>query len=422
MESNVLTPGDIEAYRSNPVRYFKTARSRRHAILDAFCGPVDTFVFKRQDCSNSICLGDWKELMISNISACMQRDEFGRAAQVMWFFQIPYFKIGILVDTIQFPLFMQSFEFGCFPCGLDIKPRNEAEEWCHGRVGPNLVRRMTCTDFSVPDAVFDFLLRELTWRNSTTKKVSDIVNAMDYSDTNADRRAQVLAQLSQWRFKLSDDESSARPYIFLMAKAPDAPRPVWSRSRHLQLATESFKKETFTILLMRKWRSIEFPLHKDLVDILLGHIFDLHVADSVNLLGQFERLYAEVVGWRASERERFYLKQGIHVRHTPHYNPNASLDRRSDAVYLKLGISIGSEKMNGYAEDLRRGLCRQAFPNETVDATFRGNAIIEYCKLHKIALFDVLKRRVILKSDQITAELSHEDGEILSDSDEEYYP
>jgi hypothetical protein len=423
MELAPLTPEDIERCRTNPFLFVDNPYARRNAILDQFCGPMETFVFKRQDCSDSPNVEEaYANRIESHISNYMRHGLWRRAAQLMWFFKVAYFKIGILVDCNQFPPFIEAFEFNCFPVDLTVGCYNAAEEWCQGLVGPRLVRRVTCTSIPVPDEVFELVLAKLNCRNMTTREAYDIVDAMEYHDTNPDRKQKVSTLLAQWRFKLSDDEFSARPYSFLMAKDQDLSKPVWSRSWHLQLATDSFKKETFTILLMRRWRPTEFPLHKDLVNILLAQIFDLHVADSVNLLAEFDRVYAKVSGWRKGVCERFYLKHGIHVRHTPHYNPNASLDRRSDAVYLKLGIPIGSEKMNGYAEDLRRGLCRQAFPNETVDTTFRGNAIIEYCKVHDIELFDVLKRRVILKSDQITAELTHEDGEILSDSDEEYYP
>lgn len=417
MELDPLTPEDIEECRTNPVLYLNSSYSRRNAILDQFCGPVDAFVFKRQDCSDSPNVGKSKTHIENHISNYMHHGLWRRAAQIMWFFKVPYFKIGILVDCNQFPLFIQAFEFSCFPVDLTVGSRNASEEWCHGLVGPRLVRRVTCTSIPVPDAVFELVLEKLNCRNITTREAYDIVNAMEYHDTNPDRKQKVSTLLAQWRFKLSDDEFSARPYSFLMTKDQDVPKPVWLRSRHLQLATDSFKRETFTILLMRRWRPTEFPLHKDLVDILLAQIFDLHVADCVNLLAEFDRVYANVSGWRKGERERFYLKHGIHVQHTQHCRYNASLDRLGDAVYLKLGIPIGSEKMNGYAEDLRRGLCRHAFPNETVDNTFRANAIIEYCKVHNIELFDVLKRRVILLSDQITASLSHEDGEVLSDSD-----
>lgn len=57
------------------------------------------------------------------------------------------------------------------------------------------------------------------------------------------------------------------------------PRVRWSRQKHRNLTSPQLRDQTFTILCMQKHRSVEFPLHKDLIDTLIRILFDLELQE-----------------------------------------------------------------------------------------------------------------------------------------------
>jgi len=53
-------------------------------------------------------------------------------------------------------------------------------------------------------------------------------------------------------------------------------KPKWSRALH-HTFDKPFRQQTKTILLMRQHRSAQFPMPKDLIPLLLSHLFDAHI-------------------------------------------------------------------------------------------------------------------------------------------------
>ncbi len=170
---------------------------------------------------------------------------------------------------------------------------------------------------------------------------------------------------------------------------------------------------------MRKFRCANFPLHKDLIDLLLGKLFESHLDDAEKLVAEIKETYEKVSSWRVGQKSRFRLKHGVPSTYTT--GEFVIADRIADAVHLSFGIPIEEDRRKIYHENLCLDLCSATFPKEHKKNGFcasdRGKWIIDYCKMHDIDLFDIMKRRIILKVDG--DEMSHYPGNIRDDSDDE---
>jgi hypothetical protein len=424
MDVSKLSRKYIKKCRLDPALFYANESPQRSLMLDRFYEQSADFVLKRRDCTGTPFFGIHGPLIYSDIDGYLALGLWYRAAQVMDFFKVPHFRMTQFMNSDKLIAMMAVFEFGCFDPQFcrGARIENAMGEWCHGRIGQFLIRIVTMPLLNTPDWLFESILAKLATQNYTTYDASDIINELKPDPVNYDRRAKIVAILAQKRFALSEDESRTTPYLYLMRANFPIPKPLWTRTRHLQLANSNFREETRTILLMRKWRFDNFPLHKDLVDTLLLKLFELHLDDAEKLLAEIKETYEKVSTWRVGQKSRFCLKQGVPSTYTT--GEFVIADRIADAVHLSFGIPIDASRYKIYQENLRLDLCRAAFLKEPHNGQFyvsdRGKWIVDYCKMHDIDLFDIMKRRIILKVDANGDAMTHYPGITNDDSDEEW--
>jgi len=64
-------------------------------------------------------------------------------------------------------------------------------------------------------------------------------------------------------------------YHYLFQSGLTTARPKWRRADHWR-CDPLFRQAVLTVLLMVRFRRLEFNVHRDLVDLLVAHLFDLH--------------------------------------------------------------------------------------------------------------------------------------------------
>ncbi len=129
--------------------------------------------------------------------------------------------------------------------------------------------------------------------------------------------------------------------------------PEWSRKNHLKLATPEFKAKVLTVLCMRRFCPENFPLHKDLIDMILSKIFVFHVKN-MSVECETEKLLETTLNsWDLEKKTRFGFEWEI-----PHDSSTRKLALKStrDAIFVSLGGRLPDTLMADYLAKFKRAL------------------------------------------------------------------
>jgi hypothetical protein len=231
---------------------------------------------------------DWSDSIRGEIYELIygsfQEHQYSLMAMLMQFFSIKSFSLGRIPINEHFKEFRRVFPFGCFSRDLDsvVYPFPEdrdssAQEWAFGVIGYNCINECIAEAFT--DDEFEFICSKLQEEKYTTTSVQKMLRAIVYC-FNLPRTARMLEILSQKYLVVESPKPPLTPYAYLLKGYETSrmiPNPRWSRSAHHQVGFPQFTQEVRTIILMQKFRRDEFPLHKDLIDMLILKVFESHL-------------------------------------------------------------------------------------------------------------------------------------------------
>lgn len=367
-----------EWFRLNPSEFITLPVHEKLAHLDKICG-LGKFVFKfdeslpadnhydraKRDCvSNALVAGDW------NI-----------AAKTMFFFRMRVHPFGNFNNDASLLNFIEHFPFGCmfvaFEKSLYVNAYNLACWWCSGRMDIPLVHEII---FNINDVMFQHVLNELSkMKYKRCDLVTMICNLKNFAFSDgtklvdpksrrgerpAIRMSFLLDVLSQLITVPTGHHYDEIVYPCMMVysydkevykKAVPMKRPVWNRQRHLQLKDPVFQAAVMTILLMQKFRQVDFPLAKDLLTMIIGFTFDAHV---VWMEENMRKRAMEIECWKMKYRYEEEMVFDIAL--------NLGIPLQSDAIViynwskimadlhdLNRGVQIPGERVSKYRTIIR---------------------------------------------------------------------
>lgn len=423
--------GDIERLRHSGFQFFHFGNEIQEEILARVIGPVQDCVYRWEDWPDSkyadlrdyIHFGNDIEHKICN---ALRAGNCRLAAQLSMFFKVKAqsFFIARHLPPDVIPKFQEAFPWGCFSgtkfqLNVNAK-RTYMDEWVWGYPGAITAHLVINSNLASEDV--ETIRR--AFENWHTYTISDAITILENCESPKDKNTNVyvLAQklmtiMSQKKLIASKEcrypeliypsmiqyhYSRTRSYPFVI------PPPRWSRRAHRFLTDKEFHQAARTVILMQKFRNEQFPLHKDLIYMVLSYVFGGHVSDLemavikklVKVLGLEHLTY--------KEQSYFCLRQGICSS-----DGNSARDILSDAIDLGEGIPIDKTRLKAYETALESQIMRwsgcsdlQSRLNSRL-AIFEerkylqdfGKFVAPYCKEKKIDLADVHTAKYVFTQD-----------------------
>jgi hypothetical protein len=152
--------------------------------------------------------------------------------------------------------------------------------------------------------------------------------------------------VGQKRLLESPNDSSLYVFASLWSRGGfvlPIPRPRWFRQQHRELTCGRLNREFKTVLLMQKFRYPEFPLHKDLIDTILGFLFDSYYEDLRQRIQQRNSKIREISTLGGPEMSKFLEMTGTEVI------ADGSIRLVAN---LSMGIPVGEVVLNGQPYNL----------------------------------------------------------------------
>jgi hypothetical protein len=213
------------------------------------------------------------------------------------------------------------------------------------------------------------------------KSFADVVLVESPEDPNPPKYAYLL---NYWRFRTGNFKWQI-------------PKPHWTRQMHQKLVDGKFNGACVrTILLMQKFRPMEFPLHKDLIDAVIREVFNLHVDDLRDGMIAKETWIKELLV-RPEERIKETL---INLGLVPVYYRQSAEKKTiySDAYDLVHGISINKDRQDYYHPEMlnymlswtsiiNTGLVSSGIYNK--ESFTKIGIIYDYIQSKKYKLYDI---------------------------------
>jgi hypothetical protein len=296
---------DADVFRTDSHRFAALETDTQNALLETVCGPAPT-IYVNQEWPESKYATISKNYYIGShdshiearhtvrqlIDQALSYGDWSRAARFMIFFKVKVYEFGNIEDIVSLMEFMDIFPMGCFKRSYSGGPLDKMKEsmaWCYGVPSLDLLARgialvqfrqdifhQICSIFSGlsmrPSMVISILEIRRTRRTAfqiPEEETTEIINALN---------SQILEPLPERNDNILFYPCLLQYHYTTLNNPVDAiPRPIWSRKNHKMLGHPGFKKAARTIVLMQKFRYPQFTLHKDLIDMLLGHLFNAYI-------------------------------------------------------------------------------------------------------------------------------------------------
>ncbi len=325
---------DIEEYRKDPIKFNLLSDHLQRQLLEKASGTTwDDFRLIHQPYPNSPYrklhydmrdpeLGRNIGVIRSLIQYNLALGDWITGALVMNFFRVETHNVGRISVPETFQSFRKIFTFGCFGPNDDLKETN-CQEWVYGHVGrrllPYVIRHFTDAEFEIACSAIRstrYSTREFTkiLGKFQTSKISPIDGITpDIIDARSIKIGNIMAQK---RLLESPNDSSLYVFASLWSRGGfvlPIPRPRWSRQQHRELTCGRFNRELRMVLLMQKFRYLEFSLHKDLIDTILGFLFDSYYEDLRQRIRQRNAKIREISTLGGPEMSKFLQMTGTEV-------------------------------------------------------------------------------------------------------------
>ncbi len=421
-----VDPATIAHLQEMPIRFFGQHIDIRENLLNRLYGSWEDFIFQPQNCSDSpfrilytrpeYQSDGWtdeqhgRSIIRESIIPYCDRQEWGRVAQIMTFFKVAEIDVEDLIfedyedERVSGCIeFLRVFGFGCFPKDSTIHWQTGVEEWCHGTIGYNLFDMVLSRRTRFPEDLFQIFLKHLEKESFDTTTMSSILHNinLDLKIVELSYVQRAIAILEQKRLEFSQRPADLMPYLYLMSSKLTIPKPIWNRQTHLRIANKAFQTEAKTILLMRKWRPENFPLHKDLVDFLLERLFQRHLRDLETRIQERDRRYSEAVQLTDAEQINFCMDRGI-VDESALKCGRLHLNI-FEAIHMEMGVPMPMQQIAHRLYFRRKAICAKVCPAVYEMPGFAieiyGDTLLTYCQDHHIRLSDVLNGRIKLEMD-----------------------
>lgn len=417
---------DVASLQEMPLRFFGQHIDTQEHLLDKLYGPWEKFIFRPQDCSDSpfriLYTGpedesdSWtdeqygRSIIREALFLYYDHQEWGRVAQIMTFFKVSEIDVEDLIFQ-DYPdervsgciEFLRVFGFGCFRRDPTTNWQTAVEEWCHGTIGNNLFDLIFSKETRFPEDLSQVFLKHVEKESFDTTTMRCLFYDLDPKQTgmNNSYTQRLIAILAQKRFKFAQRPEDLMPYAYLMTAKLSIPKPIWNRQTHLRITSKEFQSEAKTILLMRKFRFDNFPLHKDLIDFLLERLFWRHLLDLENRIQERDRRYAEAVKLTDGEQVNFCMDRGI-VDESALKCGRLHLNL-FEAIHMEMGVPIPLQQIGHRLYFCHKAICAKVCPAVYEMPGFAieiyGDTLLTYCQDHHIRLSDVLNGRIKLEMD-----------------------
>lgn len=424
----------MEHYRHCPPDFFKLSEVEQESYLNECCGPEDGYVFKFNRDGSIPDFDDSEKIVLDSIRDHSQNGKWKIVGILMEFFGIKSVgpsgvNILPMKDPLNFHEFIKVFPIGCFPPeGVPIYGfSNHIQEWMYGQPKSYLATFSIFNSAFVTQEIFDEIIGAIRRTVYFTKDIHGILTQLSLNEGSLDglasgsmrdivveylrRRDIWLFEISQKHFKPCNSPKDLYPYAFLMGnpKSLDEtadselrpsygyaiPKPMWNRQSHRSVTNPQFQREALVVLQMHKFRRDEFPLHKDLIDTVLWHLFEMHLEDMEQRVLDRNELCMTLRNGSADDRLKFGLKYGICIADWLEPD-NQGFDYVLDAVHLSIGIPLDISRISCYEMHLYHVLhARSVIDFKSVYKVLEcGKAILIYAKEHDIDLYDILSHEM----------------------------
>lgn len=424
-----MTELNMTYCRLHPDAFFQLTPELQEHYICELCGPMKEYVFTFNRDGQIDIIREYASLVLERIDAALIIFKWKTAGRLMEFFGISYTGHGVVnlqecISHIHFKAFIKVFPFGCFD--LNRKPTlrlyNYAQEWVYGRPVDHIVLLSFMPDY-IDDALFEKIMNAMHITEYFTDDVANIlsliVRATSVYPQLHGRRNLILKELGQKRLMDSNTMYDLYRFAFLMPNLTGLtvggneklrfdrpwgfviPNPIWNRQSHALLTSEQFNCEALVILQMQKFRFCQFPLHRDLLNLVLTKLFEGHLEDLEKRICYRNELYYTLTNGSDDDRLRFGLKQEIIIANWVEDDQNNNFDRLLDAVHSSMGIQIAywEHRTKYYAALIRQAIYQKATIGSSLCELTRsydiGNVIMKYCKEHGIDLYNVIMEKLI---------------------------
>jgi hypothetical protein len=407
-------------YQDHPAEFFALDGDTQDALLNSVCRKKPV-VYVRGDwhdfkfCTvDSISFGEdaatraLKSMIAVEISGELRNGNWSRAAKLMMFFRVTSYSFGNFNDFKSFIEFAKVFPMGCFgewKYSNSLIEISGTRQWCHGVPHTHLFKMgLACLTLDTP--LFSQICQIFARGPVTVKAAKDIIlwREIEHHLKRIDRdlSTEIITAFNCRRLEIVGRHEKLLFYPCLFKYHYSAlhtadlgyiPRPTWSRQRHLALADKKFKQQTMTVLLMHKFRRMEFPLHKDLGDMVLEYLFVARIAELKHKLKVQRELVRGLMTMNTEERKVYCFNKGLLYDETDESRKCASLLDAHDAGQdSRLAIDLYAKCWNRFLEIVETWDSIQKildglvplFPS--IDRFELTRLIIVHCRKHDVSL------------------------------------
>lgn len=288
---------DIEALRNDPCFFLNQLSEEDQMVyLQQLYGSIDDFVYTSEEWPESNFLimkdytpwlwglTDFKQQATWTVIASRLIEYYGselwaKLGMYLKFFKISYIQVLRYRKYESFAAFRRVFPFGCFARHKSLIVLSKEQQhlkmvqWVMGTGGIELV--IDCFRYSKTDQ--QLILRALPPEFYSFLAMMDILRALMHEWAIPEQRCNIQSLIDLLSQKRGVDDH----HKYLVMLKPGYPfvinAPKWTRQLHGDITTKLFHQQTKTILLMSKFRPDNFPIIRDLLDILLTYLFRANV-------------------------------------------------------------------------------------------------------------------------------------------------
>jgi hypothetical protein len=408
--------------RGDPEKFFTLSWTDQISVLDAICGPSANYVFRGNFGKSTMTVNRFQfNRLQSRFYMLQDASDWKYLGRLMEFFGVMAYQIGPIHDKENLLQCMQTFEFGCFR-KLDEPLREESREnaaleWCYGEIGVHLIAHAV-TDGLLPEVLEMVISRmgQVSYMAEYIKIILERITPSQYQNrVNEEVRTRIITILSQQYLANGGTLMTLAPYAYLVPRVEHCfykkkadygiPKPRWSKTAHRMVAPPGFTHEVRTVIAMQKFRYSEFPLHKDLIELLIQKIFLCHLQGFEARVDYRDKLFDNLYASKDTDSVlKFCLGLGVYpnLRSTTGVLQVGFPIQILNAVHLSMEIALDWWDLRDVTTELQKAVVKAVHPNPPyifsgADQIIYGNQIIAFCKEHRIGYYDLVKGNIILK-------------------------
>lgn len=375
-----------EYYRKNPIKFNLLTASDQIKFITDELGSLDSVTFFNRsywpDSPYRVIEPSYKTsdespqadvfrlLELYNASHTVK--DYRMVAALMNFFQVECYKSILFRGDL---LLIKNFAFGCFDRqhladhSSDFNSdKTRIQHYLTGNASL-LVAVLGIKEFTlINDEQFQRVLDALSEKRFYSNELLTIYNKQLYvTPHNMDKLAPVKVLRTKLFFETLNKRmlspGTDQPYLYYVChlkqycsannNLPILGYPEWSRRNHLKLATPEFKAKALTVLCMRRFCPDNFPLHKDLIDMILSKIFVFHVKNMSVECETEKKLESALKFSNLRDTIQFGMKWEV-----PYDASTRKSARQStrDAIFVSLGGRLPDTIMANYLIQFKRQL------------------------------------------------------------------